>query len=107
MFKKGAESRTKLGGNQPPKRLAHQTGTFNTDQRCPGQIGLKDGTGCGQCKIAARCKIIEVGVILQRRLQFIPGLPQLGVLHFQFNLMDLQFVKQPPGIRSGLRNVGF
>jgi hypothetical protein len=31
-------------------------------------------------------------------------LPQLGVLHLQFNLMDLQFVKQPPGIRSGLRD---
>jgi hypothetical protein len=34
-------------------------------------------------------------------------LPQLGVLHLQLNLMDLQFVKQPPGIRSRLRHASF
>ena len=107
LFKKGAESRTEFGGNQPPKRLPHQTGTFDSDQHCPGQIGLKDGTGWGEAKIAARCKIVEVGVIFQRHLQFIPGLLQLGVLHFQFNLMDLQFVEEPPGIRSGLRRARF
>jgi hypothetical protein len=33
LFKKGAEGRTKLGGNQPPKRLAQQTGTFDYDPR--------------------------------------------------------------------------
>ena len=107
LFEKSAERRTKPGGNQLPKRLAEQTGTFNADQRCPGQIGLKDGTRCGEGKISARREIVEVGVILQRHLQFIPGLPQLGVLHLQFNLMDLQFMEQPPGIRSGLHHASF
>jgi hypothetical protein len=31
LSEKSAESRTKPGGNQPPKRLAHQTGTFDSD----------------------------------------------------------------------------
>jgi hypothetical protein len=63
------------------------------------EIDLSDGAGGGEGKIAGRREIVEAGVIIQRHLQFIPGLPQLGVLHLKLNLMDLQFVEQP--LRGG------
>ena len=103
LSEKGVESGTAIGGNQPPKRQPHQTGTFDSYQRCAGQVGLKDGARWREGKITAWSEIVEVGVIVQRRFQFIPGFTQLGVLHLQLNLMNLQFVEQPFGFGAGLR----
>ena len=86
------------------KRPAQQTGTLDAHQLGPGEIELADGPIGRESKITCRREIVEVSVILQRRLQFIPGLPQFGVLQFQFNLVNLQFVKQPLRIGLGLRS---
>ena len=104
LFEKGAESRTQPGRNQPAKTLAHQTGTFDSNQCRASQVGLKNDPRRGEGEIAARRKIVKVGIIIQGHLQFIPGLPQFRVLHLQLNLMNLQFVEQAFGVGVRLWN---
>ena len=45
-------------------------------------------------------EVIELDVFVPRQLELFLGLAQLGILHLQFDLVDLQFVEQP--LRLGL-----
>ena len=82
-------------------------GAFHPNQICPREIHFNDNPSDTERKITHGREIVEVSVIRQRCLPFIPRLPQLVVLHLQLNLMDLQFVEQLPRIRPGLHPANF
>jgi hypothetical protein len=45
-------------------------------------------------KVPYRSKIVEVSVLFQSCFHIVPGSAQLLILHLQFDLVDLQLVKE-------------
>ena len=97
-LEEGVAGGTLIGSKQLADGSPHQLGALDSDQAGPGEIDKLDDAVFGEGEITDRREIVEVGVILQRHLQIVPGLPQLGVLQFEFHLMNLQFVEHPPGV---------
>ena len=52
-------------------------------------------------EVANRRKSEQVLIPLRRLLGYCPGTLQLLVLHFQFDLMDLEFVEQRANVNLG------
>jgi hypothetical protein len=73
-------------------------GSFDAKQCGSSQVHLQDSPLCIEGEIADRRKIVEISIFLQGDLQRVPSILQLGVLHRQFDLVDLQFVEQPLGV---------
>ncbi|HBA86979.1 MAG TPA: hypothetical protein DCZ75_03020 [Geobacter sp.] len=48
-------------------------------------------------------KIIEFGVLIQQHLYIISGLADLGILHFQFDLVDFEFMEKSQSLNHRLR----
>ena len=87
-----AELRCHVLSEPLPERRA----PVQPQQRRPGQVDLQDSTLLVQAEVADRGEVEQVMVLVGRLLQRLPGAQQLLVLHFQFNLMYLQFVEQAP-----------
>ena len=60
-----------------------------------GQVHLQDVPAPIQRHITDRRKIKEVGISFQAGLDLQPRPVQVFILHFQFNLVHLQFLQEP------------
>ena len=65
----------------------------------PVKVHLQNLTLFIQREITDGREIVEVGIFFQQSFHPVPGFLKLGILHLQFNLVDLQFVEQPLGVR--------
>jgi len=95
LLEAGFEGRTEFRLNKAPKRLAHQPVALDTEEASAGKVGRPNGPVPVEGKVAHRGKFVEVGVFLQPCLDLLLGLPELFVLQFQLNLVDLQFAEEP------------
>ncbi len=59
-----------------------------------GQVGLPDEAPVIQGDIADRGQIVQVGIPLLALGQGLLRLPQRLILHFQFDLVNLEFIDQ-------------
>ena len=88
--------RNKLG-----KGFTQQLGWFGSQQLRSGQIDLANQPLRVEDEIADRGKIVEFRKLVPRQLQFLPGKAQLFVLHFQFDLVDRQFMDKSLALTLG------
>ncbi len=103
LFQEGQKDRLARRGHKTRQAPVDEPGPFHAEQGGSRQVHLQDPALFIQGEIADRGEIVEVGVFLQQRLHPVPGFLELGVLHLQFDLVDLQFVEQPLGVGCRLR----
>ena len=96
-----------LRGHELPEPFLHRGLAVQAQQCGPGEIDFQDPPLVVPDKIPNRGEIEEfevlLGCLLGRRL----GPLQFLVLHFQFDLMDLQLVEQGANVCLGRRQFAF
>ncbi len=88
-----------------------QVRAAQTEQRRAGQVDFQNATCFVEREITDWREIVEVGVFLQQRFHAAAGFLEFGVLHFQFDMVDLQLVQDALGVhchfRFGMRSCIF
>jgi hypothetical protein len=83
--------------------------SVKAEQRGAGQVYLQDPALLVQAEVAYRGKVEKIAVLVRRFLRLHLCAQQFIILHFQFDLMDLQFVEQRPNFELShtldLRNI--
>ena len=87
--------------NERGKTPFLEIAAFSPQQLCAGKVELGDQAVGREREVADRREVVQFGVAGQRRFEFGTGLTQLLVLHFQLDLMHLQFVQQSQLIGLG------
>ena len=92
--KHGGKGGAVCRGNELPEPHAEQPGAHDPEEGSAGEVHGTDGPIAVDSNVADRGEIVEVGILFQSRFQIVPGSAQLFILHLQFDLVDLQFVKE-------------
>jgi len=100
------ESRSIRPGEQLLETPPRQLGAPEANEACASQVHQANGAIGGEVEIADRREVEKVGVALYPGFALSPARLKFLVLHLQFDLMDLQFVLEPPLIGLGLRRLG-
>jgi hypothetical protein len=95
LLEKSAESRPAGCGDEMSEASVDQCGSSDPQQTGPRQVRLANDPFAVKGQVTHRREIVKVGVFLQQRLRRFPGFAEFLVLHLQFDLVDLQFVKLP------------
>ena len=80
------------------KALAAFLRALDSEQDGAGQINVEDGAFGVDGDVANRREVIDVGITRTQGIGFVVGDTKFFVVHFQFDLMDLEFVHQMFGI---------
>jgi hypothetical protein len=70
-------------------------GALEVEQARTGEVRLSNHAITLQREVAHGGEVVDVGVAGYRRFHLRPRVPQFLVLQLQFDLVDLQFVKEP------------
>ena len=100
-LQKGRESRPARQIHKTSQRLVDQSGALDTKQGGAGQIDFQNQPFLIDGEVADGREIIEVEIGFQQRFHLVARRLQLGILQFEFELMNLQLMEKPMGI--GLR----
>src|SRR5215510_10873573 len=83
---------------KPDKRLTNQLSSRDAQQHAGTQIRFPDHSFPIECDMAGGSKVIQFRVSVTCRLQLELGSPELLILHFQFNLIDVEILDQLPQV---------
>ena len=86
------------GPKEPLEALADQPAPRLTQEVGPGTVREADRAVGGEIEETHRCHVEKVSVAVEGGFQLNAGREQLGILHFQLNLLDFQFVEEPAGV---------
>ena len=101
-LQKGVERGPGLRRDEDPQSPIDQAGAFQPEQRRSGQIRFPDRPVVGHGQVAHRRKVVEIGIFFQAPLELLAQLQQGVVLHFQLDLVNLEFMEQAVVVRIAL-----